>query len=70
MAKAIVEGQDNLVKDTDTGVVVNTNKTEFLSFIRQRETAEQKEVVIKNLQTEVAELKSLVAALVEKLDGK
>lgn len=70
MAKAIVEGQDSLVKDTETGVVTNTNQSEFLSFIRQRENAEQKQAVIDNLTTEVAELKALVNALVEKLDGK
>lgn len=70
MAKAIVEGQDSLVKDTETGVVTNTNQSEFLGFIRQRENAEQKQAVIDKLSTEVAELKTLVNALVEKLDGK
>jgi tetrahydromethanopterin S-methyltransferase subunit B len=70
MAIAQVEGQDSLVKDTSTGVVSNTNKTEYLQFIRQRELAEKKQDEITNLQTEVADLKELVNKLLEKLDGK
>lgn len=70
MATASVVGQDSLVKDTTTGVVTNTNKTEYLQFIRQRELAEQKQDQINSLQSEVADLKALVEKLVEKLDGK
>lgn len=70
MATASVVGEDSLVKDTSTGVVINTNKTEYLQFIRQRELAEKKQDQIDNLQSEVADLKALVAQLVEKLDGK
>lgn len=70
MAIAQVAGQDSLVKDTSTGVVINTNQTEYLQFIRQRELAEKKQDEITNLQTEVADLKELVNKLLEKLDGK
>lgn len=69
MTIAKVEGSDSLVKNTSTGAVVNTNKTEYLQFIRQRELADAKEETINQLKTEVDELKALVRAMMEKIDG-
>jgi malate/lactate dehydrogenase len=69
-----VEGEYGLVRDDQTGVILNINKTEIqnareqkrLRKLKEKEEAELRESVSK-LENEVGEIKDLLSKLVEKL---
>ena len=70
-----VEGHSGLVKDLHTGAVLNTNTKELEGArkrkLNKRKHEEEKELLKKdlaNLQSEMAELKTLLKQMVEK-DG-
>lgn len=70
-----VEGHAGLVKDVKTGAVLNTNTTELDGArkrkLNKRKQEEEKELLkqdLANLQSEMAELKTLLKQMVEK-DG-
>ena len=70
-----VEGHASLVKDVKTGAVLNTNTTELDGArkrkLNKRKQEEEKELLkqdLANLQSEMAELKTLLKQMVEK-DG-
>ena len=68
-----IENFENLVKDTRTIAVVNTSKSEFQLYLRQRQERNKngdklrnacKE--INNLKNELREIKSLLVKVLEK----
>ena len=68
-----IENFENLVKDTRTIAVVNTSKSEFQLYLRQRQERNKngdklrnacKE--INNLKSELREIKSLLVKVLEK----
>ena len=68
-----IENFENLVKDTSTNAVVNTSKSEFQLYLRQRQERNKngdklrnacKE--INNLKSELREIKSLLVKVLEK----
>ena len=68
-----IENFENLVKDTRTNAVVNTSKSEFHLYLRQRQERNKngdklrnacKE--INNLKSELREIKSLLVKVLEK----
>jgi malate/lactate dehydrogenase len=69
-----VEGQNGLVRDEQTGAILNINKSEIeaareqkrLRKLKEQEDAELKQSV-STLQNEVSEIKDLLSKLVEKL---
>lgn len=68
-----VEGHASLVKDVKTGAVLNTNTAELEGArkrkLNKRKHEEEKELLkqdLVNLQSEMAELKTLLKQMVEK----
>lgn len=68
-----VEGHASLVKDVKTGAVLNTNTAELEGArkrkLNKRKHEEEKELLkqdLANLQSEMAELKTLLKQMVEK----
>ena len=68
-----IENYENLVKDTKSGAIVNTNKSEFQLYMKRRQERNKngdklrnacKE--INNLKTELREIKSLLVKALEK----
>ena len=68
-----VENYENLVKDTKSGAIVNTNKSEFQLYMKRRQERNKngdklrnacKE--INNLKSELREIKSLLVKVLEK----
>ena len=68
-----VENYENLVKDTKSGAIVNTNKSEFQLYMKRRQERNKngdklrnacKE--INNLKSELREIKSLLVKALEK----
>jgi len=70
-----VEGHKDLVRDTSTGAILNTNRNAYLNYKKRlREAQKQRDEIrsatreINNLKCEMHEIKSLLKELVNK-DG-
>lgn len=69
-----VEGHDNLVRDPNTGMILNINRTEVENAreakkIRQRKLQEEQDLknTVNTLQEEMKDIKGLISQLIEKL---
>ena len=72
-----IKDRDHLVKDIETGAVINTDTQAYekrikLRFETQRQRAELRDAVreINTIKSEMHEMKSLLIKLVEKEDGR
>ena len=70
-AKLKVEGHEHLVRDVNSGAIVNTNVTEYQLYMKRVKSREQQGDQIRsavkeinNLKTELREIKSLIKELV------
>ena len=63
-----VEGHTTLGRDPASNAILNTDTTQYDAYIKARDAAQKKERSLKELQDEVAELKTLVKDLVRKAD--
>ena len=63
-----VEGYTTLGRDPASNAIVNTDTTEYDAYIKARANAKKKDNTLKELQSEVAELKALVKDLIQKED--
>ena len=64
-----VDGHEGYVKNTDTGVVLNVNKTEIEAARKRKALKKQQEEDINNLKNEVSDIKNMLGKIIEKLDG-
>tara|TARA_Y100000052_G_C2930229_1_gene73886 strand:+ start:369 stop:578 length:210 start_codon:yes stop_codon:yes gene_type:complete len=64
-----VEGRPNLVRDTESGAILNTNRTAVENYYKIREKHRNKDKQIAQMQSDINELKQLVKQLVEKENG-
>jgi uncharacterized protein YceH (UPF0502 family) len=63
MAKKKIIGSPDLVKDTSTGAVINTNTNAFAKRRQQMQLAQDKDNKLAQLENDVAELKKIVKKL-------
>ena len=63
-----VEGYTTLGRDPASNAIVNTDTTEYDAYIKARANAKKKDNTLRELQSEVAELKALVKDLIKKED--
>lgn len=61
-----VKGEDHLVRDTNSGAILNINKKEEENLKRIRRDRLKRDEEIISLKNEVSELKELVKQLLEK----
>jgi len=73
MAKLKVEGFTNLVRDLSSSAIVNTNQSEYLSYMRKvRARQEQSDEIrsavkeINTLKMELYEIKNLLKEVIKK----
>ena len=64
-----VDGHEGYVKNTETGVVLNENKTEIEAARKRKALKKQQEEDINNLKNEVSDIKNMLGKIIEKLDG-
>jgi uncharacterized protein YlxW (UPF0749 family) len=64
-----VKGHENLVRDKDTNVVININRSEIEQAKKRKAERIKKEQELNNLKNEVSEIKSMLTKVIEKLDG-
>ena len=63
-----VEGHTTLGRDPASNAILNTDTTQYDAYIKARANAKKKDSTLKELQSEVAELKALVKDLIKKED--
>jgi|TARA_B110000444_G_C18811804_1_gene583004 hypothetical protein len=63
MTKKKIIGSPDLVKDTSTGAVINTNTNAFAKRRQQMQLAQEKDNKLVQLENDVAELKKIVKKL-------
>ena len=63
-----VEGYTTLGRDPASNAILNTDTTQYDAYIKARANAKKKDSTLKELQSEVAELKALVKDLIQKED--
>ena len=63
-----VEGHSSLGRDPASNAILNTDTTQYDAYIKARANAKKKDRTLKELQSEVAELKALVKDLIKKED--
>jgi len=68
-----VVGHNGLVRDTSSGAIINTNKTEYEEYMARMKEAEEREnaisqhtVEINNIKNELQDIKSLILQLLNK----
>ena len=62
-----VEGHPNLVRDKNSGVILNINKSELEANRIRKQKQREKDNEIEQLKNDVSEIKSMLNKLVEKL---
>lgn len=68
-----IKDRDGLYRDMSSGAVINTNTAEYLNYIRKRNASNQAKNLtqqntqeIKELKNDLAEIKQLLVALINK----
>ena len=62
-----VEGENNLFRDTDTGAIINTDRSAYIAYKNKRQQKIKEMNRIDKLQNEVDEIKSLLYKVIDKL---
>ena len=64
-----VEGNRDLVRDPRTGAILNTNKKAYFRAVQERQRRNSEDNEYESLKSEVAELKEMLAQLLEKVNA-
>ena len=62
-----VEGRSDLFRDTDSGAIVNTDRSAFLAYKPKKQQRLNEMGRIEKLQNEIDEIKSLLFKVIDKL---
>lgn len=62
-----VEGHPGLIKDKDTGVVLNTNEQEVEAARARKKAWKEKQRELDELKNDVSELKDMMKQILEKI---
>ena len=62
-----VEGENNLFRDTDTGAIINTDRSAYIAYKNKRHQKLKEMNRIDKLQDEIDEIKSLLYKVIDKL---
>jgi len=69
MSYVKVEGHSSLVRDTNTGAILNINREEISAARKRKLERRQKEKEFEDLKNEVGDIKNMLTKIIEKLDG-
>ena len=64
-----VEGHTNLIRDNNSGAVLNINKNDISAARKRKLERRQKEQQFEDLKNEVGDIKNMLTKIIEKLDG-
>jgi len=61
-----VDGQPSLVRDRNSGAIININSTEFEKARMAKQAKKRQEQKLQDLENDVIEIKALLRQLIEK----
>jgi hypothetical protein len=64
-----VEGDPNFVKDTETGAILNTNRSEIQQARARKKARVQQQNELDNLKKDVSDMKIMLSKILEKIDA-
>ena len=64
-----VEGHTNLIRDNNSGAVLNINKNDISAARKRKLERRQKEQEFEDLKNEVGDIKNMLTKIIEKLDS-
>ena len=64
-----VKGETNLVRDNNSGAILNVNHSELENARKRKALRRQQNEDINNLKKEVSDIKNMLTQIIEKLDG-
>ena len=62
-----VEGENNLFRDTETGAIINTNRSAYVAYKNRKQQKLKEMGRIEKLENEIDEIKSLLYKVIDKL---
>ena len=62
-----VEGENNLFRDTETGAIINTDRSAFVAYKNRKQQKLKEMGRIEKLENEIDEIKSLLYKVIDKL---
>ena len=61
-----VEGENYLFRDTKSNAIINTNSSDYNSYISRKKFQQNEHDKLNHLESEIGEIKSLLKALAER----
>ena len=61
-----VEGENYLFRDTKSNAIINTNSSDYNSYISRKQFQQSEKERLDNLESEIGEIKSLLKALAQR----
>ena len=61
-----VEGENYLFRDTQSNAIINTNSSDYNSYISRKQFQQSEKERLDSLESEIGEIKSLLKALAER----
>ena len=61
-----VEGENYLFRDSKSNAIINTNSSDYNSYISRKQFQQSEKERLDNLESEIGEIKSLLKALAER----
>ena len=61
-----VEGENYLFRDTTSNAIINTNSSDYNSYISRKQFQQSEKERLDSLESEIGEIKSLLKALAER----
>ena len=61
-----VEGENYLFRDTTSNAIINTNSSDYNSYISRKQFLQSEKERLDSLESEIGEIKSLLKALAQR----
>ncbi len=61
-----VEGENYLFRDTTSNAIINTNSSDYNSYISRKQFQQSEKERLDSLESEIGEIKSLLKALAQR----
>ena len=61
-----VEGENYLFRDSKSNAIINTNSSDYNSYISRKKFQQNEHDILNHLESEIGEIKSLLKALAER----
>ena len=62
-----VEGENNLFRDTETGAIINTDRSAYVAYKNRKQQKLKEMGRIEKIENEIDEIKSLLYKVIDKL---